>query len=412
MIDMYGLGMSGLPPEHQARFRALQQQQAMAQAMLQQSQDPLANQAPGVAVSPFQGLAKIAQAYIGARGLRDANQAYQGIGEKFSADQAAAIEKVKAGIAPRTLPDASAGAPATMERSPEEIRAALVDAAMSPFQGVRNFATMRDAQLDRREAREDTQLHATQKAALDREQREHERALAAEERLRREKVEAAIRQENFENNKVLKSMIASGMAKPDSVVVQTGEGVFAFDKRSQKLTPLMHNGKQLVGSTSDPSLQGQIAGAKTGGEAVAKREFNMTGLGDTINEAKSILNGDGGALPTGSGVGVARDALAGFVGVSTDGALQAQKLKALSGALTSKMPRMEGPQSDKDVAMYKEMAAEIGNAAVPVERRKAALETVEKLWSKYEPGAKKPPGGAFDASKEQRYQAWKKSQGL
>ena len=186
MIDMYGLGMSGLPPEHQARFRALQQQQAMAQAMLQQSQDPLANQAPGVAVSPFQGLAKIAQAYIGARGLRDANQAYQGIGEKFSADQAAAIEKVKAGIAPRTLPDASAGAPATMERSPEEIRAALVDAAMSPFQGVRNFATMRDAQLDRREAREDTQLHATQKAALDREQREHERALAAEERLRRE----------------------------------------------------------------------------------------------------------------------------------------------------------------------------------------------------------------------------------
>lgn len=46
-------------------------------------------------------------------------------------------------------------------------------------------------------------------------------------------------------------------------------------------------------------------------------------------------------------------------------------------------PRMEGPQSDKDVALYKQMAGQIGDATVPAEQKKAALEVVKKLHQRY-----------------------------
>ncbi len=144
-------------------------------------------------------------------------------------------------------------------------------------------------------------------------------------------------------------------------------------------------------ATDSPRLQGEISGAKVKGEAGAKREVNMTGLGDTISQAEDILAGKTGAKPTGSALGTGIDAAAGWVGMNPSGATEAQTLKALAGALTSKMPRMEGPQSDKDVQLYREMAADVGNPMLPVQRRVAALSTVKGLYSKYE---KKPASGA------------------
>lgn len=116
-----------------------------------------------------------------------------------------------------------------------------------------------------------------------------------------------------------------------------------------------------------------------------KREFNMQGIGSTLQEAEDLLTGKAtGTKPTGSGVGAAIDYAGGLIGRSPSGSVEAAKLKSVGGALVSKMPRMEGPQSDKDVALYKEMAGKVGDATVPVEQRLAALETVKGLWAKYE----------------------------
>lgn len=121
------------------------------------------------------------------------------------------------------------------------------------------------------------------------------------------------------------------------------------------------------------------------GKLEQKRQFNMQGIGATIQSAENILNGkNGDPLPTGSGFGTAVDYAASLVGVSPSGASQADQLRALGGALTAKMPRMEGPQSDKDVALYREMAARVGDSMLPIKRRKEALETVKELWAKYE----------------------------
>lgn len=58
------------------------------------------------------------------------------------------------------------------------------------------------------------------------------------------------------------------------------------------------------------------------------------------------------------------------------------------------MPKMSGPQSDKDVQMYREMAGNLADPTIPTETRLAALETIGALNSKY----KSLNSGAIPAS--------------
>lgn len=167
--------------------------------------------------------------------------------------------------------------------------------------------------------------------------------------------------------------------------VQTGEGVMAFNHRTGKMEPVLVNGKTVVGSSSDPKLQGQIAGAKQTSEAIAKRDFNMGGVTDIMDRAESILNGK--QKPTASVMGNVIDKAAGVFGASPAGAAEADELKVLGGYLVSKMPRMEGPQSNFDVQNYKEMAGDVGNPNLPLERRLASLKQLRGIVSKYDKSA-------------------------
>lgn len=103
------------------------------------------------------------------------------------------------------------------------------------------------------------------------------------------------------------------------------------------------------------------------------------------NDAITILNQAAPLIDkaTASGVGNLADAAAGFIGKSTGGADAAAQLKVLGGSLVSKMPKMAGPQSDKDVLLYKEMAGRIGDPTVPRSQKKAAMQTIMDLQSKY-----------------------------
>lgn len=105
-----------------------------------------------------------------------------------------------------------------------------------------------------------------------------------------------------------------------------------------------------------------------------------------IGEAEKYID-----QATGSGVGTALDWMGRAVGHSTKGDTAIGQLKALEGVLVSKMPKMSGPQSDKDVALYKQMAAEIGDPMMPNSRKKAALQVVKQIQQKY---AEQGQGGA------------------
>lgn len=100
---------------------------------------------------------------------------------------------------------------------------------------------------------------------------------------------------------------------------------------------------------------------------------------------------------TGSLAGAWWDKTLASVGKSTTGGTNAARLKALEGMLVSKMPKMSGPQSDKDVALYRQMAANIGDETIPNEQKQAALDTVRDIQERYaglEPGSTKRKRGA------------------
>lgn len=112
---------------------------------------------------------------------------------------------------------------------------------------------------------------------------------------------------------------------------------------------------------------------------------------DLLDDAQAILNS--GA--TGSLIGAGADRLAGAFGRSTQGAQATAALQTIAGQLTSKMPRMEGPQSDRDVQLYKQMAGDLANDTLPVQTRLAALEQIRSLNRKYanrQPAASREQG--------------------
>ena len=179
----------------------------------------------------------------------------------------------------------------------------------------------------------------------------------------------------------------------------------------------------LAQSAEARALQGEIAKGNLAIrqlESEAKAEERQKPVTEAkeslklIDQAEKLLD-----TATGSLTGTAVDVVAGALGKSTQGAQASSKLKAIQGALVAKMPKMSGPQSDKDVLLYREMAGQVGDSTLPVETRKAALETIREIQERY---AKVPEGSSktpvapstpfkFSPAKEDRYQQWLKQQG-
>lgn len=121
----------------------------------------------------------------------------------------------------------------------------------------------------------------------------------------------------------------------------------------------------------------QIRAGKAAEDGMKRTRDASDGL-ELVKIARDLLPG-----ATGSGVGAAVDSANRFVGVTTDSAQKAAKLEAIGGQLVMKMPRMEGPQSNLDQLLYREMAGKVGDRTVPVAEREAALQVVEQLYQKY-----------------------------
>lgn len=114
----------------------------------------------------------------------------------------------------------------------------------------------------------------------------------------------------------------------------------------------------------------------TNNQADAKRFGQMQ---EGITRALNLL----GQGPTASGIGTAVDTALGAFGKSTSGADVASQLRTLSGWLTANVPRMEGPQSDRDVMNYQVQAGMVGDSTKPVSQRIKAAKEVMSLQQKY-----------------------------
>lgn len=134
------------------------------------------------------------------------------------------------------------------------------------------------------------------------------------------------------------------------------------------------------------AIPGGPADPRTSKAALQRRE-DAGYVTDILDMARPLVE-----KSTGSYLGAVVDKAAQVVGQSTDGGNAAAQLKVLQGALVSKMPRMEGPQSDKDVQLYREMAAQIGDSTVPRQQRMEAMNTLEMLQQKYAPAQQAQDG--------------------
>jgi len=104
-------------------------------------------------------------------------------------------------------------------------------------------------------------------------------------------------------------------------------------------------------------------------------------LESTIKELEKIIK-PGGLLDvsTGSGAGALVDRAAEFVGSSTEGAQAISRLKPISDMVLKLVPRFEGPQSDADTQSYRDAAGDLANPKLPREQRKAAAQTILRLF--------------------------------
>jgi hypothetical protein len=131
-----------------------------------------------------------------------------------------------------------------------------------------------------------------------------------------------------------------------------------------------------------PKAQAQIA-QETAKTQMETEQTNVKSAKDVFSVTKEIAT----LLPQahGSGIGNLMGGAANFVGIETEKNKADAQLKVLGSKILMNTPRFQGPQSDKDVAVYKEAAGQIGDASIPAGVRMAALTTIVDLNKKYAP---------------------------
>lgn len=139
--------------------------------------------------------------------------------------------------------------------------------------------------------------------------------------------------------------------------------------------------------------QEAIPGGPADVKAVDKEELKRASAGARIIDALDNVGTDAAGnvlkaedlvkIATGSWGGAGVDQVYRLFGASTKGSQAISQLKVLEGNLMLAQPRMEGPQSDRDVQLYRQMSASVGDSTTPPADKIAALRAIRQLQAKY-----------------------------
>lgn len=190
--------------------------------------------------------------------------------------------------------------------------------------------------------------------------------------------------------------------------VRTVEGVptvVSADRGGGNVTQTRLSNLPATAAAAGAIKTAEAEGAATG-KAVGEAKGGVQKKGIEAGNVIKLLDQADALVPiaTGSGIGSMVDSAAGFFGASPAGAQAAAELKVIGANLVLGLPRLEGPQSDRDTALYKEAAAQLGDDTVPAATKKAALQTVRAIQEQYKDqfekgtGAGNIPAGSRDVS--------------
>lgn len=157
---------------------------------------------------------------------------------------------------------------------------------------------------------------------------------------------------------------------------------------------------------AQPYVKGQQAEAQAraaqGVSQQAAASKKVAQAGDTLQTLNQVAEIFRSGAVTGSGVGTLANTVRRAAGVSTAATKNDAQLKMLSGKLLMNVPRFEGPQSDKDVATYREMAGSLGDSTIPLADRKATLQRMRDMAGRAA-GSNSPAAPLSDADLLKKY---------
>lgn len=342
-LDSY----SGIP-ELSGEANAIARRRKIAEMMMAQSQEQLpVNQMAGQVVAPVswtQGLAKLANAYLGKKQADEADKAEQGLANKrqqMVADklmQIRAVQQGQAGVeGVEARPERTIQAPAPMQQGqvapnyntvPETVpavagreavpavagdkRKAIMEAVMSNLPEVQKYAGAMQSfeEMDSKyEDKEAARLAAQEQKKLDREAKMEQIKTQIESRemmgqqtndLRAAmaNLQAETRRDIAEQASADRRMIASmrgsggGGASAYYQPIQTADGVFSFNARTGQMEKVTANGAPVIGSSSDVNLKKQMTSASEEGKLLGKDRGNIASKEDamsSLTNAKNLL---------------------------------------------------------------------------------------------------------------------------
>jgi len=174
----------------------------------------------------------------------------------------------------------------------------------------------------------------------------------------------SIRGQNMSDRRAREMNEITRQGQQSQLINEPTQGPMLVDKGTGQARPVMLNGQPVQSETA------------------AKKAAAGRNLMPLIGQAEKLIDG-----ATGSYLGAAVDQAHRYYGSATDGAKNIAQLKVLEGNIMMAQPRMEGPQSNLDVELYRQMAAQIGDPTVPNETKKAALTVLKSMYKKYAPDA-------------------------
>jgi hypothetical protein len=125
----------------------------------------------------------------------------------------------------------------------------------------------------------------------------------------------------------------------------------------------------------------QEAAAKFSDE-LAKNQKNAKDSFDLMKSASTLLSSE---APSSGRLSNIVTGTREFFGGGGEASKADARLNLLSGALTMKQPRFEGPQGVMDVILYQKLAGDLGNPNIPIASRLGTIEEMINLQKKYYP---------------------------
>jgi hypothetical protein len=117
-------------------------------------------------------------------------------------------------------------------------------------------------------------------------------------------------------------------------------------------------------------------------EELLKNQRNAKDSFDLMKSASTLLSSE---APSSGRLSNIATGVGEFFGVGGKASQADAQLNMLSGALTMKQPRFEGPQGVLDVILYQKLAGDLGNPNIPIASRLSTINQMIDLQKKYYP---------------------------